>query len=48
MMEVSADFYIKCNKCNYVALIETDSLECNTSTYERSMGEEIEYNFDRN
>lgn len=46
MMEISNDFYVKCNCCSHVTLIETDCLECNTSTYERSMGEEIEYDFD--
>lgn len=45
MMQVPNDFYIRCNKCNHVTLIETDSLECDTATYERSMGAEIEYNF---
>ena len=45
MMRVSKDFYIKCNKCNHVTLVETDSLECDTEVYERPMGEEIEYNF---
>lgn len=44
-MQVSDDFYIKCNECNHVTRIETDSLEYNTSTYERSMGAEIEYDF---
>lgn len=46
MMEIQNDFYIKCNCCSHIVLIETDSLECSTSTYERSMGEEIEYDFD--
>lgn len=44
-MYVPNDFYIKCNKCNHVTLFEAESLEYDTSTYERSMGEEIEYNF---
>lgn len=45
MMHISKDFYIKCNKCGYVTLVETDCLECDTVTYDRAMGEEIEYNF---
>lgn len=45
MMHVPNDFYIKCNVCNHVTMVEADSLECDTSVYERSMGEEIEYNF---
>ena len=45
MMHVPNDFYIKCNKCNHVTMVDADSLECDTSVYERSMGEEIEYNF---
>lgn len=45
MMQISEDFYIKCNKCGHKTLVEIDSLECDTSTYDRAMGEEIEYNF---
>lgn len=45
MMQLSGNCYIECNKCGHVTLVETDSLECDTSTYNRSMGEEIEYNF---
>lgn len=45
MMQLSDDVYIKCNNCNHVNLVETDSLECNTSSYERSMGAEIQYDF---
>lgn len=45
MMRLSENFYIKCNECGHVTLVETDSLECDTSTYDRAMGEEIEYNF---
>ena len=45
MMQVSKDFYIKCNKCNYVTLIKANSLEYDTTTYERGMGTQIEYNF---
>lgn len=44
-MRLSENFYIKCNKCGHVTLVEIDSLECDTSTYDRAMGEEIEYNF---
>lgn len=45
MMQVSEDFYIKCNNCGYINQVDADSLDCDTATYERSMGEEIEYNF---
>lgn len=44
-MRLSENFYIKCNRCGHVILVEADSLEYNTSTYDRPMGEEIEYNF---
>lgn len=44
-MKLSGDFYIKCNKCNHIALVDADGLEYNISTYDRAMGEEIEYNF---
>lgn len=45
MMQVPENLYIKCNKCDYVTLVEKDSLECDISKYDRAMGEEIEYNF---
>lgn len=45
MMQVSKNFYIKCKTCGCVTEVEADSLEYDTSTYERSMGEETEYNF---
>lgn len=45
MMHISNDFYIKCDKCNNILLIEADSLDCDTYSSERPMGEEIEYNF---
>lgn len=44
-MRLSGDFYIKCKNCGHVTLIDTDSLECSTTPYDRPMGEEIEYNF---
>lgn len=44
-MKVNNDFYIKCDNCDLVIKIESDSLDYETSTYERSMGEEIEYVF---
>lgn len=43
MMKISGDFYIKCNNCGQITLVETDGLDYDTSVYERSMGEEIEY-----
>lgn len=45
MMRIPDDFYIKCDKCNHVSLVETDGLEYETSVYDRPMGEEIEYTF---
>lgn len=45
MMKVSRDFYIKCNNCCHVTLVKPDSLDYDTLVYERSMGEEIEYDF---
>ncbi len=45
MMRISENFYIKCNECGHVTLVETENLECDTSMSERAMGEEIEYNF---
>lgn len=45
MMHISNDFYIKCNRCNHVSLVEVDSLGCDTYVYKRPMGDEIEYDF---
>lgn len=45
MMHIQNDFYIKCNKCGQVYFVESDSLDYNTSVYDRAMGEETEYNF---
>lgn len=44
-MHVSEDFYIRCNKCGSIIQIKTDDLEYKTASYDRPMGEEIEYNF---
>lgn len=45
MIQVESDFYIKCKKCGHISMVETDSLECDTSVYDRPMGDEIEYIF---
>ena len=45
MMQVTNDFYIKCDRCGQIAKAETDCLEYDTAVYDRPMGEEIEYNF---
>lgn len=45
MMKVGKDFYIKCDRCGYVALVEADSLDYETNSCERPMGDEIEYKF---
>lgn len=45
MMQVTNDFYVKCNRCGQITKVETDSLEYDTAVYDRPMGEEIEYNF---
>ena len=45
MMHIPNDFYIKCNKCNHISLVETAGLDYDTSVYDRPMGEEIEYTF---
>lgn len=37
---------IQCNNCGKIHVIDKDSLEVNTCSYERQMGSEIEYNFD--
>lgn len=45
MMKVGKDFYIKCDRCGCIALVEADSLDYETYSCERSMGDEIEYKF---
>ena len=45
MMRIPNDFYIKCDNCDNVTLVEADSLDYETSVYDRAMGEEIEYDF---
>lgn len=45
MMHIPNSFYIRCDKCGIVTLVEADSLDYETSVYDRPMGEEIEYNF---
>ena len=45
MMHIPQNFYVRCDKCNLVSLIEADDLDYDTYTYDRPMGEEIEYNF---
>ena len=45
MMHIPENFYIKCNKCGNVTLVEADDLDYETSVYDRPMGEEIEYDF---
>lgn len=45
MMKVTDNFYVKCNNCGHITFVEADSLDYDTTSSERSMGEEIEYNF---
>ena len=45
MMRIPNNFYIKCNECGNVTLVEADDLDYETSVYDRPMGEEIEYDF---
>lgn len=45
MMHISKDFHIKCDRCGSVMLIEADSLEYETTVYDRQMGGEIGYDF---
>lgn len=45
MMHIPNKFYIRCDNCGNLTLVEPDDLDCETSVYERSMGEEIECDF---
>lgn len=40
------DLVIQCNICGKVHVIDKDSLDVNTYSYERQMGAEVEYDFD--
>jgi hypothetical protein len=39
------DLIIKCDYCDLIYVIDKDSLDVNTYSYERNMGVEVEYNF---
>ena len=39
------DLIIQCDKCGTVHIIDKDSLDVDTYSYERNMGGEVEYNF---
>ena len=39
------DLIIQCDKCGTVHIIDKDSLDIDTYSYERNMGDEVEYNF---
>ena len=43
MMQIESNFYIKCNKCGCILLVEAGDLDYETSVYDRPMGDEIEY-----
>ena len=45
MMQIESDFYIKCNKCGCILLVEAGDLDYETSVYDRPMRDEIEYIF---
>lgn len=44
-LELVNDLIIQCDKCGMIHIIDRDSLDINTYSYERKMGAEIEYNF---
>lgn len=44
--ELTNDLVVQCDSCGKVHIIDKDSLELNVSSYERSMGDEVEYDFD--
>ncbi len=46
MMHIPNNFYIKCDKCGNVTLIEADGLDYETSVYDRPMGEILIYQSD--
>lgn len=45
-MDLANDLVIQCEMCGTVHVIDKDSLELNVSSYERNMGDEIEYHFE--
>ncbi len=44
-IELKNDLVVKCNECQMVQVLHKDSLEVETSSYERNMGDEVEYIF---
>lgn len=46
MMHIPNDFYIKCDKCGNVSLIEANSLDYETSVYDRPMGKKKNMTFE--
>lgn len=44
-MNLENDLVVQCEVCGHVQLIEKDSLDMDSYSYERNMGEEIEYVF---
>lgn len=44
-LELSNDLIIQCEKCGTTHVIDKDSLDVDTYSYERNMGDETEYNF---
>ena len=42
---IEDDLIIKCRSCNSINIIDSDSLDEETFSYERPMGEEIEHSF---
>lgn len=45
MIKIGGPIYIKCDQCRLITEVDPDSLMYETYSYERSMGEEIEYIF---
>ncbi|GAA4293702.1 hypothetical protein GCM10023142_30060 [Anaerocolumna aminovalerica] len=45
-MELANDLVVQCEECGTVHVIHKDSLDLNVSSYERNMGDEIEYHFE--
>ena len=44
-LELENDLIIQCNGCGLVHIVDKDSLDVDTYSYERNMGDEVEYDF---
>lgn len=45
MLRIQNNFFIQCKHCDELVMIEVEDMSCDVYSYDRPMGDEIEYNF---